>query len=238
MTITKEQLQKQLQTACNNAFLIDNIKDGMVLQDMIASLKRWGALTSSQAQYAEALMKRNTDEAVEAKDKEVDVHIIRWLEDGAYREWVLFLANFFLSSRQTAYLGHITNRKPNARNVLRACGATFDTDSKPPLLYDCERLTSSKLAPRLRDTFEKPLLYSVGDLVQVRASELSYKERVQGMQDAMGFITEVDASVVHEVATYNKTKGGTRTYRIMFPSGEQLRQERAIKLVSRKNRGK
>jgi hypothetical protein len=176
-------------------------------------------------------MKRNTDEAVVAKENEVDLHITRWQEDSAYREWVLFLANFFLSSRQTAYIGHINNRKPNARNVLRA---SVDLDGKPPTHYDCERLTSSKLAPRLRDTFEKPLLYSVGDLVQVRASELGYGQS----GEEMGFITEVDASVVHEVATYNKTKGGTRTYRIMFPSGEQLRQERAIKLVSRKKRGK
>ena len=229
MTITKEQLQ----SACNNAYLADNIKDGMVLQDMIASLKRWGSLTSGQAQYAEALMKRNTSEAVEAKEKEVDLHITRWQEDGAYREWVLFLANFFLFSQQTAYQGHINNRKPNARNVLRAY-KDMDTDGKPPLFYDCERLTSSKLAPRLRDTFEKPLLYSVGDLVQVRASDLGYGES----GEEMGFITEVDASVVHQVATYSKTKGGTRTYRIMFPSGETLRQERAIKLVSRKNRGK
>lgn len=166
MTVTKEQLQQQLQSACNNAYLIDNIRDGMVLQDMIKSLKRWGSLTSGQAQYAEVLMKRNTSEAVEAKENEVDLHITRWQEDGAYREWVLFLANFFLSSRQTAYQGHINNRKPNARNVLRA---SVGLDGKPPLLYDCERLTSSKLAPRLRDTFEKPLLYSVGDLVQVRS---------------------------------------------------------------------
>lgn len=234
MTITKEQLQRQLQTACNNAYLADNIKDGMVLQDMIANLKRWGSLTSGQAQYAEALMKRNTAEAVEAKEKEVDLHITRWQEDGAYREWVLFLATFFLISRQSAYGQHIDNRKPNARNVLIA---SKDLDGKPPMLYDCKRLTSSKLAPRLRDTFEKPLLYSVGDLVQVRASELGYGERGTDKAKEMGFITEVNASDVHEVATYNKTKGGTRTYRIMFPSGEQLRQERAIKLVSRKKRG-
>ena len=236
MTITKEQLQQQLQTACNNAYLADNIKDGMVLQDMIANLKRWGSLTSGQAQYAEALMKRNTAEAVEAKEKEVDLHITRWQEDGAYREWLLFLATFFLTSRQSAYGQHIDNRKPNARNVLRA-SKDFDTGGKPPTAYDCKRLTSSKLAPRLRDTFEKPLLYSVGDLVQVRASELGYGERGTDKAKEMGFITEVDASVVHEVATYNKTKGGTRTYRIMFPSGETIRQERAIKLVSRKKRG-
>ena len=235
MTVTKEQLQQQLQSACNNAYLIDNIKDGMVLQDMIKSLKRWGSLTSGQAQYAEILMKRNTSEAVEAKENEIDLHIARWQEDGAYREWVLFLATFFLTSRQSAYGHHIDNRKPNARNVLIA---SKDLDGKPPTHFDCKRLTSSKLAPRLRDTFEKPLLYSIGDLVQVRASELGYGERGTDKAKEMGFITEVDASVVHEVATYNKTKGGTRTYRIMFPSGEQLRQERAIKLVSRKKRGK
>tara|TARA_B100001093_G_scaffold488723_1_gene526195 strand:+ start:1646 stop:2356 length:711 start_codon:yes stop_codon:yes gene_type:complete len=234
MTITKEQLQQQLQTACNNAYLIDNIKDGMVLDDMIRSLKRWGALTSGQAQYAEALMKRNTSEAVETKQNEVDLHATRWQEDDNYREWVKFLATFFLSSRQTAYMGHINNRRPNARNVL---AASVDLDGKPPTHYDCERLTSSKLAPRLRDTFEKPPLYSVGDLVLLRESEYTHWQMKQGEHKAMGFITEVDASVVHEVATYNKTKGGTRTYRIMFPSGEQLQQERVIKLVSRKNRG-
>ena len=235
MTITKEQLQRQLQTACNNAYLADNIKDGMVLQDMIASLKRWGSLTSGQAQYAEALMKRNTAEAVEAKEKEVDLHITRWQEDGAYREWILFLATFYLISRQSAYAHHIENRKPNARNVLIA---SKDLDGKPPTAYDCKRLTSSKLAPRLRDTFEKPLLYSAGDLVQVRASDLRYGERGTDKAKEMGFITDVDVTVVHRVATYSKTKGGTRTYKIMFPSGEQLRQERAIKLVSRKMRGK
>ena len=74
--------------------------------------------------------------------------------------------------------------------------------------------------------------------MQVRASDLGYGERGTDKAKEMGFITEVNASDVHEVATYHKTKGGTRTYRIMFPPGETIRQERAIKLVSRKKRGK
>ena len=192
-------------------------------------------MTSGQAEFAAVLIERNSNEKASKIDEELENHRIKWQEDGAYREWVKFLATFFLTSRQTAYMGHINNRRPNARNVLRA---SKDLDGKPPTHFDCNRLTSSKLAPRLRDTFEKPLLYSIGDLVQVRRSEFTHWQEKQGEHKEMGFITEVDASVVHEVATYNKTKGGTRTYKIMFPSGEQLRQERAIKLVSRKNRGK
>ena len=231
MTIT----HNQLINAMNNANKLNNLRDSGILEDMARSLKKWGALTSGQAQFAQVLMDRNTDEKASKIDEELENHRIRWQEDGAYREWVKFLATFFLTSRQTAYAHHIDNRKHCARAVLQA---SRDLEGSVPCLKDCNRLTSSKLAPRLRDTFEKPLLYSVGDLVQVRASELNYGERREGMQDAMGFITEVDAMVVHRVATYNKTKGGTRTYRIMFPSGEQLREEREIKLVSRKNRGK
>ena len=231
MTITHEQLTNALY----NADKLNNFRDRDVLHDMANSLKKWGALTSGQAQYAQVLIDRNTDEMASKIEKEREDHRIRWQEDGSYREWVKFLATFFLTSRQSAYAHHIENRKRTARAVLVA---SRDTEGSVPCLKDCERLTSSKLAPRLRDTFEKPLLYSVGDLVQVRASELGYGERGTDKAKEMGFITEVDASVVHEVATYNKTKGGTRTYRIMFPSGETIRQERAIKLVSRKKRGK
>ena len=235
MTITKEQLHKQLINAMNNANKLNNLRDSDVLNDLARSLIKWGALTSGQAQYADVLMDRNSDEKASKIDEERENHRIRWQEDGAYREWVKFLATFFLTSRQSAYGHHIDNRKRNARAVLVA---SRDTEGSVPDLDDCNRLTTSKLAPRLRDTFEKPLLYSVGDLVQVRASELGYGERGTDKAKEMGFITEVNASDVHEVATYNKTKGGTRTYRIMFPSGETIRQERAIKLVSRKKRGK
>ena len=231
MTITHETLIN----AMNNAYKLNNLRDSSILEDMARSLKKWGALTSGQAQFAQVLIERNSNEKASKIDEERENHRIMWQEDGAYRAWVLFLANFFLTSRQSAYGHHIDNRKRNARAVLEA---SRDREGSVPCLKDCERLTSSKLAPRLRDTFEKPLLYSVGDLVQVRKSEYTYWQEKQGEHKEMGFITEVDASVVHEVATYNKTKGGTRTYRIMFPSGEQLRQERAIKLVSRKNRGK
>jgi hypothetical protein len=231
MTITYETLIN----AMNNAYKLNNLRDSSILEDMARSLKKWGALTSGQAQFAQVLIERNTDELASKIDEKRENHRVKWQENGAYREWVLFLAEFFLVSRQSAYGHHIDNRKRNARAVLEA---SRDTEGSVPELDDCNRLTSSKLAPRLRDTFEKPLLYSLGDLVQVRQSEYTHWQMKQGEHEEMGFITEVDASVVHEVATYNKTKGGTRTYRIMFPSGEQLRQERAIKLVSRKNRGK
>jgi len=230
MTIT----HKQLINAQGNADKLNNFRDRDILGDMARNLKKWGSLTSGQAQFAQVLMDRNTDVLASKIDLERKNHRIMWQEDGAYREWVKFLASFFLTSQQTAYQHHISNRKHCARAVLQA---SRDLEGSVPCLKNCNRLTSSKLAPRLRDTFEKPLLYSLGDLVQVRAGELGYAAYSDKSQE-MGFITEVDASVVHEVATYNKTKGGTRTYRIMFPSGETIRQERAIKLVSRKNRGK
>ena len=231
MTITR----KQLINAANNANKLGNLRDSGTLEDMARNLKKWGSLTSRQAEFAAVLIERNSNEKASKIDEERENHRIRWQEDGAYREWVLFLATFFATSGQKAYIHHIHNRQRNARRVLQA---SRDLEGSVPDLDDCNRLTTSKLAPRLRDTFEKPLLYSVGDLVQVRASELGYGERGTDKAKEMGFITEVDASAVHEVATYNNTKGGTRTYRIMFPSGETIRQERAIKLVSRKKRGK
>ena len=231
MTITYEQLIN----ARNNANKLNNLRDSGILEDMARSIKKWRALTSGQAQFAKVLIERNSDEKASKIDEERENHRIRWQEDGAYREWVLFLATFFLTSRQSAYAHHIENRKRPARRVLQA---SRDAEGSVPCLKDCNLLTTSKLAPRLRDTFEKPLLYSLGDLVQVRASELNYGERHNGFAKEMGFIIDVDATVVHRVATYSKSKGGTRTYKIMFPSGEQLREEREIKLVSRKKRGK
>ncbi len=231
MTITYEQLIN----ARNNADKLNNLRDSGILEDMARSIKKWKALTSGQAQFAKVLMERNSDEKASKIDEERENHRIMWQEDGAYREWVLFLATFFATSGQTAYIHHIHNRQRNARRILQA---SRDLEGSVPDLDDCNRLTTSKLAPRLRDTFEKPLLYSVGDLVQVRASELGYGERREGMQDAMGWIVDTDARHVHQVATYNKTKGGTRIYKVMFPSGEQYREERQLKLVSRKKRGK
>ena len=231
MTITYEQLIN----ARNNANKLNNLRDSGILEDMARSIKKWKALTSGQAQFAKVLIERNSDEKASKIDEERENHRIMWQEDGAYREWVLFLATFFATSGQTAYIHHIHNRQRNARRVLQA---SRDLEGSVPDLDDCNRLTTSKLAPRLRDTFEKPLLYSVGDLVQVRASELDYRERYNGFGEQMGWIVDTNARNVHQVATYNKTKGGTRIYKVMFPSGEQYREERQLKLVSRKKRGK
>jgi hypothetical protein len=159
MTITR----KQLINAMNNANKLNNLRDSSILEDMARSLKKWKALTSGQAQFAAVLIERNSNEKASKIDEELENHRIMWQEDGAYREWVKFLATFFLTSRQTAYMGHINNRKPNARNVLRA---SKDLDGKPPTHFDCNRLTSSKLADRLRrDFMTTHLLYSLGELV-------------------------------------------------------------------------
>tara|TARA_R100000700_G_C3167829_1_gene142745 strand:+ start:1076 stop:1774 length:699 start_codon:yes stop_codon:yes gene_type:complete len=231
MTITVKQLVK----AAENANKLGNLRDCSTLADLAGSVKKWGKLTSRQAEFAAALIERNSNEKASKIDEERENHRIKWQEDGAYREWVLFLATFFATSGQTAYQHHIHNRQRNARRVLQA---SRDAEGGVPSLDDCNRLTTSKLAPRLRDTFEKPLLYSVGDLVQVRASELRYGERAKGLGEQMGWIIDTNARNVHRVATYSKTKGGTRIYKVMFPSGEQYREERQLKLVSRKNHNK
>ena len=90
MTITR----KQLINAANNANKLGNLRDLGILEDMARSLKKWGALTSGQAQFAQVLIERNTDELASKIDEERENHRIKWQEDGAYREWVLFLANF------------------------------------------------------------------------------------------------------------------------------------------------
>ena len=231
MTITR----KQLINARDNAHKLGNLRDMGILEDMARSLKKWRALTSGQAQFAAVLIERNSNEKASKIDEERENHRIMWQEDGAYREWVLFLATFFATSGQKAYLHHIHNRQRHARRILQA---SRDLEGSVPDLDDCNRLTTSKLAPRLRDTFENPLLYSVGDLVQVRAGELTWGEIAKGHDGQMGWIVDTNARNVHQVAAYSKTKGGTRIYKIMFPSGEQYREERHIKLVSRKKRGK
>ena len=231
MTITYEQLVN----AQNNASKLKNLRDFDILESMAKNLKKWGSLTSGQAQFAKSLIERNSDEKANSIDEKRDNHRIRWQEDGAYREWVLFLAKFFIASKQRAYQHHIENRRFAARSVLMA---SRDLDGSVPNLFACERLTSSKLAPRLRDTFDNPPIYPLGELVQVRASELDWVDTRNGLDKEMGFIVEVNATPVVSVATYNKAKGGTRTYKVMFPSGEHVYRENQIKLVSRKNRGK
>ena len=163
---------------------------------------------------------------------EVD-HERKWRQNGDYTEWVLFLARFFSKSDQTAYQMHVQNRRRYANAILMAyLGGTV------PRHKDCELLTSSKLADRLRKIYDHPPIYSLGELVAIRASEMSYWEIQQGHDKQMGFITEIEPTPVDTVATYNKTKGGTKTYRIMFPSGEVTLRENQIKLVSRKNHNK
>ena len=229
MTITR----RQLINASAAAIVLGNRRDELTLNDMVRNLKKWGTLTIRQAEFAKALLERNSSEKLAAHTKASTAHERKWKEVTAYREWVLFLARFFSKSDQTAYIHHIQNRRANANFVLTCnIGGTC-----PPIAY-CERLTSSKLAERLHTIFENPPIYSAGELVQIRASEVSYYDRAKGVDKQIGFITEIEPSHVDTVATYNKTKGGTKTYRIMFPSGEVILRENQIKLVSRKNHNK
>lgn len=227
MTITAEQLQGAIDRAC----LLKNVRDAQILEDMQRNIKKWGSLTTRQENYANSLMERNSEEMVAMRKQETTEHADKWNKDEDYRNWVLFLAKFFISSQQNAYQIHIRNRKSYAANVY-----TAHMSGEVPHPRDCEMLTSSKLAPRLRDTYDHPPIYSVGDLVQRRKTELTWYENKEGLADEMGFITEV-RELVSSVFAYNKTRGGTRVYEIMFPSGKTMLQERKIKFVSRKKRG-
>jgi len=86
--------------------------------------------------------------------------------------------------------------------------------------------------------YDNPPIYPLGELVAIRNTELSGWEIQQGHDKQMGFITEVEPTEVDTVITYNKTKGGTKTYQVMFPSGSVTLRENQIKLVSRKNHNK
>ncbi len=227
MTITRNQFRQ----AVINAEKLGNTRDASTIRDLAASLKRWGKLTPRQENFAKVLVKRNSDEMVEAANIAQGAHEIRWSEDEDYREWILFLAHFFGGSSQAAYRGHIDNRRRTASMLLK-----FHIDGVVPNSAYCEPLLTSKLAPRLRDTFEKPLLYAVGELVHIRRTELNYYQLEQGKDKEIGIVTGVNAKYVDTVGTYSKSKGGTRYYRVLFPAGEKILQEQQIKLVSRKAR--
>jgi len=228
MPITRNQLRK----AVINATTLGNNRDASTLRDMAQSLKRWGKFTPRQADFAKVLIERNSDEKVEATEGADEAHKLQW-ENPEYREWILFLARFFSKSRQTAYIEHIKNRRL-ACNFILTCNIG---GSCPPWKH-CERLLTSKLSARLRVIYDNPPIYPLGELVSIRASELSYWDLEQGAGEQMGFITEIEPTPVDTVGTYNKTKGGTKTYRIMFTHREAILRENQIKLVSRKNHNK
>ena len=228
MTITRNQLRK----AVVNAEKLGNKRDASTIRDMARNLKKWGTLTIRQAEFAQALLERNSNEKVKAADGVQAAHAKGW-ELPEYREWILFLARFFSKSRQTAYIHHIQNRRVAANFII-----TSNIGGSCPPWKHCEFLLKSKLSARLRKIYDSPPIYSLGELVAIRASEFSHWEMKQGHHEQMGFITEIEPTPVDTVGTYNKTKGGTKTYRVMFPTGERTLRENQIKLVSRKNHNK
>ena len=229
MTITRTHLVK----APSAAIVLGNRRDELTLNDLIKSLKKWKKLTPRQEDFAKVLIERNSSEKLQAmQSAEVD-HERKWRENGTYTEWVLFLARFFSKSDQTAYQVHILNRRRAASTLLRQY-----IDGHVPSLSHCEALTSSKLAPRLRKIYDHPPIYPLGELVSIRHSEISHWDLQHGAGKEMGFITEIEPTPVDTVGTYNKTKGGTKTYRIMFTHREAILRENQIKRVSRKNHNK
>ena len=230
MTITIDQLRN----AVINAEKLGNTRDASTLRDLASSLKKFGQFTPRQETFALILVERNSDEKIEKSQAVERAHCLSWEASQEYREWIYFLATFFSASQQTAYFHHIENRRNSGRIVRNYAKA-----GKAPLWKDCERLLTSKLSPRLRKIYDHAPIYALGELVQVRKSELSYFEIQQGMDKELGFITEIEPTPVTTVATYNKTKGGTRTYKVLFPTeGERVYKENQIKLVSRKNHNK
>ena len=229
MTITR----RQLINASAAAIVLGNHRDELTLDDLIRSLKKWKKLTPRQEDFAKVLLERNSGEKLQAmQSAEVD-HERKWRENGDYTEWILFLARFFNKSDQTAYQQHVMNRRGAANAILIA-----EMGGSVPKYSFCETLTSSKLAPRLRKIYDHPPIYPLGELVAIRRSELTHWAIQKGHDKQMGFITEIEPTPVDTVATYNKTKGGTKTYQIMFPSGSVRLRENQIKLVSRKNHNK
>ena len=228
MTITR----KQLRNAVINAEKLGNRRAASTIRDLAVSLKKWGKFTPRQAEFAAVLIERNSNEKVKFADGVQEAHAKGW-DTPEYREWVLFLARFFSGSKQNAYLQHIQNRRVAANTIL-----AHHLGGSVPNWKDCEFLLKSKLAPRLQKIYANPPIYSAGELVSIRASEFSHWEMKQGRHEEMGFITEIEPTHVDTVGTYNKTKGGTKTYRVMFPSGEKILRENQIKLVSRKNHNK
>ena len=231
MTITRNQLRQ----AVINAEKLGNNRDVRTLRDLASSLKKWGKFTPRQADFAKSLLERNSDEKIKATEGVEEAHKLQ-RKTPEYREFILFLARFFSKSRQTAYIGHINGRRV-AANFIIATNIGGYGGSCPPWKH-CERLLTSKLSARLRVIYDHPPIYPLGELVAIRRSELTHWAIQQGHDKQMGFITELEPTEVDTVGTYNKTKGGTKTYQILFPSGSVTLRENQIKLVSRKNHNK
>ena len=228
MTITANQLRQ----AVINAGTLGNNRDASAIRDMAQSLKRWGKFTPRQEEFAKALIERNSAEKCSIQENKSKEHQTKWVEDQDYQGFIIFLARFFSVSIQQAYFHHINNRSHQANKVL-------DTlERETPSWSDCNSLLTSKLVPRLRQTYDATPLYALGELVQVRKSETDGWEYSNGLVEEMGFIIEINSAPVNTVATYHKTKGGTRVYDIMFPSGRRTKRENQLKLVSRKNHNK
>ena len=228
MPITRKQLRK----AVVNAESLGNKRDASTLRDLASNQKRWGSLTPRQEEFAKVLIERNSNEKIKAVKGVQAAHAMNW-ELPEYPNWIMFLARFFSKSRQKAYYDHITNRRVAANFIL-----TCNIGGSCPPWKHCERLLTSKLSARLRVIYDNPPIYPLGELVAIRRSELTYWELEQGHDKQMGFITEIDASDVDTVGTYNKTKGGTRYYKVMFTDKQSILRENQIKLVSRKNHNK
>ena len=228
MTITKIQLLD----AINNANVLGNSRDALTLIDMRNNLRCWGRLTPRQVEFAKVLIERNSAEKCAIQEDNKKEHQDKWVGDYEYKSFLMFLARFFASSSQSAYGRHISNRSDHASRVLKTL------EGEIPSWSDCNSLLTSKLAPRLGQTYDATPLYAIGDLVRMRSGETTGWEYSNGWLDEMGIIAEIDPMPVNTVATYHKTKGGTRFYDIMFPSGRRMKCENQLKLVSRKHRNK
>ena len=228
MTISSSQLLG----AINNASILGNSRDLHTLVDMRNSLRRWGRFTPRQEEFAKVLVERNSAEKCAIQEDSEKEHQDKWVGDYDYKNFIMFLARFFAVSCQQAYFHHINNRSRQASIVLKTL------EDEIPSWSDCNTLLTSKLVPRLRQTYDATPLYVLGELVQVRKSETDGWEYSNGLVEEIGFIVEIDPAPVNTVATYHKTKGGTRHYDIMFPSGRRMKRENQLKLVSRKNHNK
>jgi len=179
-----------------------------VVESFRKNLLKWGSLSERQVSYFDSIAAGYTDEVLQKR-----AGFGRKLkEDKTFRERVRITAQYYLRT------GYYRNIATNAIVFLDGGGST------PPDYSDVDKMLNNKYAERLWESYKSEPKYSVGEMVQIRASPS--RDNVKGTLTTVGrnhrwnkpttfLIVEVDSSPISRSLTYDVKKGGTRWYKLL-----------------------
>ena len=205
-----------------------------IVESFAKAHRKWGRLTSRQEGYLQVIVAEYSDENIKARAE----YVKRFTEDEEYRNDVRIVSEYYLRS------GYY-------RGTARSCLAWLD-DPKSAILEHPNRvkkMMDNKYAQNVLASTKAPPKFAVGELVQLRAQPSwdnvkavdtanYYPRNVLGYEAFM--VIEVDSLPISRSLTYNKTRGGTRWYRLLPLGGTKTFDvcEREVKRPTKKVLGK